>query len=144
MATLGQRLKENTHTYLNPVNHLSEQVAARQAGRVKALLDSLTEVVEKAKADITRAIEAGKDEYCIQSKVPESKEAYRILNGYRNHNTFFMATEVLEPVWNGFLGWAESEELRIEMVSCLPDIVDGERKGGCYLLIRARPKSSRY
>jgi hypothetical protein len=100
--------------------------------------------VEKARADITKAIEAGKDEYSIQSKVPESKEAYKILSGYRNHNTFFMDKEVLEPIWNGFLDWAASEDLRIELVNHLPDMVDGETKGGMYMLIRARLKSSPY
>ena len=144
MGTLGQKLKTSTDAHLKAISYTPEQVAAREAKRIKEKVDSLTQVVEKAKADITKAIEAGKDEYSIQSKVPESKEAYKILSGYRNRNTFFMDKEVLEPIWNGFLDWAASEDLRIELVNHLPDMVDGETKGGMYMLIRARLKNSQY
>lgn len=144
MGTLGQKLKTNADAHNKGTRYTPEEVAAREAKRVKVLVDSLTEAVEQAKSDIAKAIEAGKDEYSIQSKVPDTKEAYKILSGYRNHNTFFMDKEVLEPIWKGFLDWAASEDLRIELVSHLPDMVDGERKGGSYMYIRARPVGTGY
>lgn len=144
MGTLGQKLKTNTDARSKASSYSPEQVAAREAERIKAKVDSLTKVVEKAKADIAKAIEAGKDEYRIQSKVPDTNEAYKILSTFRYHQSFLSDREVLEPVWNGFLSWAASEDLRIELVSHLPDMVDGERNGGSYMLIRARPVGSAY
>jgi hypothetical protein len=138
MTTLGQMLQSNSPTL--PPFSADEFLAAEEA-RAKARVDDFAAVLTQAKDDIAKAICAGADAYSVQSKVSEDehKPAYGYLRFLHGSYSYQRDQERFQPLWNEFLGWASSEGLRIELVSCLPDRVDGERVGGCYVQIRARP-----
>jgi hypothetical protein len=142
MTTLGQMLHSNS-TAQPPFS--AEKFLAAEEARLKASVDDFAVVLSKAKDDIAKAICAGADAdadaYSVHSGVSEDghKPAYGYLRFLHGSYSPQRDQEWLRPLWNEFLGWAGSEGLRIELVSCLPDRVDGEQVGGCYVQIRARP-----
>ena len=150
MTTLGQMLQAASTARQLAGRMTDEQMAASEAKRIKAKTDSLTQAINKAKVDIATAIIAGKDEFSIGSKVPEDNSgkpsmepAYAYLKRLANKRCL-NDDAMLHPLWDTFLEWATSQDLRIELVHCLPDIVDGEQVGGFYMRIRARPINSVY
>jgi hypothetical protein len=123
-----------------------EEFVAREEAAIKAQVDDFAVVLENAKSDIAKAICAGADAYSIESKVSQTEHAsaYEYLRFVHGSHRYQRHPERFQPLWDGFLQWAGLEGLRIELVSCLPDIVDGEQVGGSYMRIRARPASPGY
>jgi hypothetical protein len=139
MTTLGQRLLNADAAKRSNGMYTPEQVAAREAERVEAVRASFARVTEKAKADITKAVNKGHAIGDIKSQVPASEEAYRHLS----HNKMrFMEYDrplhqVVQPVWDAFLAWAASEQLEIWLQGCTQGQGSDARQ---YVLIKARPR----
>lgn len=143
MTTLGLMLQARSpmQPRLSP-----EDFVAREEAAIKAQVDDFAAVVDNAKSDIAKAIFAGADAYSVASKVSQTEHApaYDYLRYVHGSHRYQRHPERFQPLWDGFLEWASSEGLRIDLVSCLPDIVDGERVGGSYMKIPARPASPGY
>lgn len=150
MGTLGQMLQASEDAK-RQANHLTdEKIAESEAKRVKAKVDALSQAIAQAKIAIVEGIRARKNEFKIGSKVPEQQSgthslepAYTYLRRLRD-NRSLPDDAMLQPLWDKFIAWAKSEDLRIELVHHLPDTVDGEQVGGCYIFIKARPINSLY
>ena len=139
MTTLGQRLKASSEAFNKKMCYTPEQVEAREARRVETLRKSLMRVLEKAKTDIRKAIDAGKPAHEVCSRVPEREACYRLLKerfGWLKYDP--RAEPVLRPLWEAFVLWTLSEQLEVSLqpYTCGEGLLARQ-----YVRIRVQPES---
>lgn len=144
MATSGQKMQATLAEFHQASRVSAEQAAEKEAKRIKEKIDSLAQAFEQAKADFTKAVEAGTSQFHITSKIYARSKRHATLNPAFAYISRLICGRLLpddvimQPTWDAFQAWAASEDIHVKFTHKTSEYIDGEEVEGCFFLLNAR------